>query len=75
MKVEKFKEVSWIKQVFQCVMEKKKRNLERYFVNIINSSSGSALQFERRRRKGGVGRMMWRSLREMKTNQRMQFKL
>ena len=54
---------------------KKKRNLERYFVNIINSSSGSALQFERRRRKGGVGRMMWRSLREMKTNQRMQFKL
>ena len=47
-----------------------KKNLERYFVNIINSSSGSALQFERRRRKGGVGRMMWRSLREMKTNQK-----
>ena len=54
---------------------KKKRNLERYFVNIINSSSGSALQFERRRWKGGVGRMMWRRLREKKTNQRMQFKL
>ena len=48
-------------------------NLEKYFANIINSRSGE--EEEEGRRKGGVGRMMWRSSKEMKTNQKMHFKL